>query len=127
MNSILVAWTKPAAIILLLAVFIHASNLCHAEHSVSIKGTPYANVVKGLVISVNDFNVAHQSASSESVLEVPILPFQTEKLLRSNIFDYAITFLLTLTLTWFVRPAYFTTLSPTWYPSIPIAFRRIII
>jgi hypothetical protein len=127
MNSILIAWTKPPAIILLLAVFFNASNLCQAEHPTSMKGAHFVDVEKGLVMSVNDFNVAHQAASSESVFEIPILPFQKEKVLRSRIFDYAITFLLTITLTWFVRPTYLTSLSPTWYPSIPIAYRRLII
>jgi hypothetical protein len=126
MISILMRGLKPAIIISIFVALTSAGTLRNVEYSVA-SSVQRAGMVKQLIVSVNDFNAAHQAASSESILEVTILPFQAEKLLRSNIVDYGIMFFLSLLLTWFVSLIYFTSLSPRANPSIPIAYRRLII
>ena len=122
----LIRWVKPAIIISLFIALSSGGSIRNVEHSAS-SSVHHVGLVKELFISANDFNVAHQAANSESIPEVLVLPLQAEKLIRSNIFDYAIMFLLSLALTWFIRLIHFTSLPPRAYPSIPIAYRRLII
>jgi hypothetical protein len=83
--------------------------------------------VKELSISSNDFCFSHQFANCESIQNIQLYTLQSEKLLRSSIFDYDITRFLTLTQTWFVLSPYRLSLSPKWCPSIHIAHRRLVI
>lgn len=53
-------------------------------------------------------------------------PAQSNKLIRSAIFDSAQVIVLSR-LAWVTQSAYYLTSSPLWLPSIPIAHRKLII
>ncbi len=108
-------------VISMLCVFLHSER-----KGIQQKGID-AQVSKELSISSNDFSFSHQFANSESIQHIQLYTLQSEKLLRSSIFDYEITNSLTLTQTWFVHSAYRLSLSPKWCPSIHIAHRKLII
>lgn len=80
-----------------------------------------------LSISSNDFCLAQRFGHTDWTYSNYIYTMQSEKMLRSCLFDSQSSFFLTRTLAWYVGSTYAQSLSPRWYPSIPIAQRRLII
>lgn len=120
-----------AAMVLAIVV----TSFSHIDHDVALphgdkRGTlafTTAYDVDVTSISANNFDLAHQYGNTEKGQNILPYSLQSQKLIRTSIFDLERIVLLSMTLIWFVHSAYVSGLSPFWRPSIPIAHRKLVI